>query len=316
MTVDLFPSSLPVVQTVSGSEEGRVWWSKLPALVGALENRWSLRLGQPFAGGSCSWVAPARLSDGSPAVLKISWPHREAEHEGDALRLWSGNGAVRLYNHDRATFALLLERSIPGTELVSADEIDPKQRLLIAAEVLNELWSAPLSEGVSGDGSAVEDLGAVTSEWADLVEARMERLRPNLDSGLVAYGVQLLRELSGSTKRHVLLHGDFNPGNILASRRQPWLTIDPKPMIGDPAYDPWPLIEQIDDPFKRSSPERALTERFAIIADAVGEARDRLLAWAVARQTETALWLADDDKLPDAMAAMQKARLLTLLAEL
>ena len=34
-----------------------------------------------------------------------------------------------------------------------------------------------------------------------------------------------------------LLHGDLHPGNVLAARRRPWLAIDPKPVVGDPAFD-------------------------------------------------------------------------------
>ncbi len=29
----------------------------------------------------------------------------------------------------------------------------------------------------------------------------------------------------------------MHPGNILAAEREPWLMIDPKPYVGDPAYD-------------------------------------------------------------------------------
>ncbi len=35
----------------------------------------------------------------------------------------------------------------------------------------------------------------------------------------------------------VLLATDLHAGNILRSKRKPWLLIDPKPFVGDPAYD-------------------------------------------------------------------------------
>ena len=40
-----------------------------------------------------------------------------------------------------------------------------------------------------------------------------------------------------SLARAVLLHGDFHPGNVLSAQREPWLAIDCKPVVGDPAYD-------------------------------------------------------------------------------
>jgi hypothetical protein len=85
VTVELFPPGLPVVTTVSRTEDGRSWLAGLPSLVEELRERWSLRLEAPFPGGSCSWVAPAALPDGSRVVLKVGWPHREAAGEGIAL---------------------------------------------------------------------------------------------------------------------------------------------------------------------------------------------------------------------------------------
>jgi streptomycin 6-kinase len=35
----------------------------------------------------------------------------------------------------------------------------------------------------------------------------------------------------------VLLATDLHAGNVLQAQREPWLVIDPKPFIGDPAFD-------------------------------------------------------------------------------
>jgi streptomycin 6-kinase len=35
----------------------------------------------------------------------------------------------------------------------------------------------------------------------------------------------------------VLLATDLHAGNVLRASREPWLVIDPKPLVGDPAYD-------------------------------------------------------------------------------
>ena len=85
-----------------GTPPPSAWLEKLPSAVAELERRWSLRLGAPFEGGSCAWVAPAERADGTAAVLKVGLPHFEADHESDALRFWNGDGAVRLLESDRA----------------------------------------------------------------------------------------------------------------------------------------------------------------------------------------------------------------------
>ncbi|MCT9935314.1 aminoglycoside phosphotransferase family protein [Planotetraspora sp. A-T 1434] len=307
VTVELFPSSLPIVTTMGRTESGRSWLARLPSLVEELREQWSLRLGAPFHGGSCSWVAPARLPDGGTAVLKVSWPHREAAGEAEALRWWDGCGAVRVRRYDPESYALLVERCEPGGPLGAADDLQVEERLLLGAEVLRELWCAPPPE------TRLERLGDVTSEWADLVEARMHRLRPGFDPGLVAHGARLLRELPATATREVVVHGDFNPGNVLAAQRRPWLAIDAKPMIGDPCYDPWPLLEQIDDPFAYPDPRRPLASRFALVADALGEDERRMRAWAVARRVETALWAVEHGDSAGACDVMRQVRVLAHL---
>ncbi|WP_370949959.1 aminoglycoside phosphotransferase family protein [Amycolatopsis sp. cg5] len=248
-----------------------------------LAERWSLTLGTPYEGGSCSFTARARRADGTPAVLKISEPHREAAGEATALRLWNGHHAARLYENDG--FALLIERCEPGTHLTDLET---------GATLLRELWITP------PPGTGLEALADVTAEWADLVETRMTEHQPDFDPGLVALGTKLLRELPATATRDVLLHGDFNPGNVLAAHREPWLAIDPKPMTGDPAYDPWPLIEQTE--------AHTLADRFTIAAATLGENPERLKAWALARTVESALWCVSEDDLDDAADEMDTAR--------
>lgn len=208
----------------------------LAGLVAQLAAEWSLRLEPPFHGGSCAWVAPAHLPDGCPVVLKVSWPHREAAGEAEALRLWDGNRAVRLLREDPERHALLLELCDPGHPLGSAQHTSPEQRLLIAADILRALWQTPIPPQTN-----LERLSDVAAEWADLAAERMQRLDPGLDAGLVSHGINLLRDLPASASYQVVVHGDVNPGNIVSSQRG-WLAIDAKPMIGDPGYDPWPLL--------------------------------------------------------------------------
>ncbi|UQA91724.1 aminoglycoside phosphotransferase family protein [Streptomyces halobius] len=315
---DRFPDALPVVETMRRTPSGRAWLDRLPGIVREIEERWELRLGAPFHGGSCSWVAPATgPGDGSTlsarsgwAVLKVTWPHREADGEAPALRAWNGNGAVRLHRWDREHSALLIERCDPGTTLDDSP-LPPAERLTVAAGLLRDLWAAP-----TPPDEQLEHVGTVCAEWADLLQERMIRLRPGYDPGLVTRGAELLRTLPTTAAREVVVHGDFNPGNVLASKRRPWLAIDPKPMVGDPAYDPWPLLAQIDDPFGHPDPRPVLRERYALVADVLGEDPARLMAWAVARGVECALWCADHDEVEDGAELLAEARVLAELAGL
>lgn len=303
--MNLFPDTLPIYAGLPRSAGGQEWLDALPGMVESLATRWSLELGEPFHGGSASWVAPVIRFDGTQAVLKISWPHREAREEATALRLWDGDGACRLLQEDRDAYALLIERCLPGVPLKDLDA-PADERLLAAAAVLAKLWSAAEAPGFE----AVAD---VTAEWADIATERMDRLAPPYDPGLVRHGVELLRSLPRTATRSVIVHGDFNPGNLLSSDRAGWLAIDAKPMVGDPGYDPLPLLMQVDPPFQCEDPRRVLRHRYGLFAEAVGEPVERLLAWSVAREVESALWYASRDEVAEGATAMSDA---ATLAEL
>jgi streptomycin 6-kinase len=291
--------------------EQRAWLAELPKLIRDVERRWSIRLGPPYTGGTCAWVAPATLPDNAPAVLKISWPHLEAAGEAEALRVWAGRGAVRLYRHDPERWALLLERCDPGTKLGESCDLPVAGRLRAAARLLAELHSAPVPPGVE-----LDRLDARMADWADLTEQRMARLRPDFDPGLVDLGVRLLRELPGTAGREVVVHADFNPGNILAVRGRSWLAIDPKPLVGDGAYDPWPLVQQVDNPFAYLRARQLVADRFALVADQLAVHVWRLLAWSVARCVEDALWTVENGDVRSGGVLMGHAHLMAALADL
>lgn len=298
----LFPDTLAIYDGMSKTEDGRDWLAALPGLVHDLAAEWEVDLAEPFHGGSAAWVAPATLKDGTPAVLKVSWPHREAREEGNGLALWNGTGACQVYREDRDRYALLLERCVPGIPLTKVEKT-PEERLLIAADVINQLW-------IPAPDTGFERVADVTAEWAQIARERMDKFRPPFDAALVDTGIRLLESLPNTAGRSVLIHGDFNPGNILSADRAPWLAIDAKPMIGDPGYDPSPLLLQVDPPLEYDDPAPVLRDRFRLFADAVGESADRLLQWSLARDVEAALWYVSRDSLAEGVETMNSAAII------
>jgi streptomycin 6-kinase len=295
---------------VAAEEGADVWLAGLPSLVHEFVARWNLEPGEPFEGGMTSWTAPVRRDDGTDAVLKIVWPHREAREEATALRLWDGDGAVTLLDEDRERWVLLLERCLPGTTL--RDTVLPADDALsIGADVLTRLWRNGPDEGAH-----YELLTDVAHGWATMVRDHLDDLDTRFDAGLLALGADLLDELPRSATRAVLLHGDFNPGNLLAATRTPWLAIDCKPMIGDAAFDPSQFVLQARDPFSEPDAERVLDERFKRFADLIGEDPRRCIAWGVARETEYAVWESARGHAADAHDAMERVAMLARVAAL
>lgn len=249
------------------------WVERLPQIVDELAQRWSLRVGEPYdPGGTCSWVAPARGPQGRDLVLKVGWLHDEARSEADGLRAWDGRGAVLLVDAhtDGTTSALLLERCSPGTPLGHAVE-EPEQDIVVA-ELLTQLWIEPAAN------FRFRPLQAMCDSWAAALEARLAASPPALDHGLVRAGLALFRSLPATADRSVLLCTDLHAENILAAARQPWLAIDPKPYLGDPAYDP--LQHMLNCEERLIVDPAGLTDRMAGL---LGIDRHRLGQWLFAR---------------------------------
>jgi len=231
--------------------------------------------GQPFQpGGIASWVAPARNSLGEHSVLKLGWRHEEAWHEADALRAWGGDGAVRLIDAlvVGETSALLLEACEPGTPL--SQGVRPLGQDAVVANLLRRLWIEPPPD------HPFRSLQTMCDRWADEFEEKQATIapQPRLDPGLARAGVELFRALPGTADRHVLLCTDLRPHNVLASRRQPWLAIDPKPYVGDPTYDP--LQHMLNFPERLVADPAGLMQRMAALLDLDA---DRLRQWLFAR---------------------------------
>lgn len=210
------------------------WLAALPDVIEAIASDWELQLSEPYLpGGQCAWVAPARGEGGDELALKLGWRHREAEHEADALRFWDGDGAVRCFKTRSLadTTALLLERCVPGDHLGRALP-EPEQDVVITG-LMRRLWARQPSEG-----EPFGSLAAMCDLWAEWFELEFERDSQGLDPGLARDGMVILRALPRSADRTVLLCTDLHAGNVLSARREPWLVIDPKPFVGDPAFEP------------------------------------------------------------------------------
>jgi streptomycin 6-kinase len=224
-----------------------------------------------------AWVAPARTADGEEVVLKVGWPHDEARAEADALRVWDGDGTVRVLAHDVDRWALLLERCVPGSPL--GDEWDD-DTVSIGIRFMPRLWR-PVEHGFPR-------LTDLTVLWAATGHERAARWPSILDAAIVREGLDLLVSLAASGQS-LLLHTDLHPGNVLRSQREPWLAIDPKPLIGDPGYDAYQLVVHgVHD-------VAHLRARIDRVAGDLGIDVDRLRAWTLARSVEWALWAGRND---------------------
>ena len=264
------PVKIParVAESARSTPTGAQWLARLPELIETLSRRWSLTVCDPFdhedvTGG---WVAPVALPDGDSAVLKLGIPHMEADHEVHGLRFWDGDPTVRLWDADEDHGAMLLERCQPGTTLRALPE--PEQDLVIAG-LLRRLWRLPRAP------HPFRPLSEMLKHWSRLTLADAQKWP---DAGLVREGLSLFYELPRTAVAEVLLATDLHAGNVLRSERMPWLVIDPKPFVGDPAYDATQHLFNCNERL-RADPDRTIRR----IADLLGVDHERVRLWTFAR---------------------------------
>jgi streptomycin 6-kinase len=296
-----------------GRPGGAAWLERLPRLVEECAAAWDLHVRAPFPDASVSFVAPAVLADGTQAVLKVNFPDAESEHEADALVAWGGVGAVRLLAADAERRALLVERCMPGTQLWGI--ADEEAANGAAAGVLRALWRpAP-------EGHGFRALEGEARRWAQELPARFERHGRPLDRALLHRAIGWIGELLYAPDGPpVVVHQDLHGGNVLLAARGSspsavapgppplwgraggqWLAIDPKPLVGERAFDVASLLrdrrgELAADP----APVRRIRRRLDQLAEALDLDRERMRRWAVVHAL--AWGLCDDEWFPELVA--------------
>jgi streptomycin 6-kinase len=262
------------------TDAGRAWLARLPRLVDDCVEQWSLDLGAPFPYAYASLAAPATLPDGSEAVLKICFPHRESEHEHEALRAWDGNGAVRLLAHDPERWALLIERCRPGTSL---RDVGMEGALDVLVQLLPRLWIRA--------GPPFRPLAEEAAWWAETMRESWEKAGRPFERKLLDAALAALVELPPSQGEQVLLHQDLHADNVLRAEREPWLVIDPKPLVGEREFGLAPIVRA----FELGHSERTVRRRLDRLSAELGLDRERARDWALA---QTIAWSFGSEYLP------------------
>jgi streptomycin 6-kinase len=253
---------------------GSEWLCRLPRLVAECAEAWNLRLGPAFEGCNVSLVLAVERADGLPAVLKINFPDEESEYEAVALDHWNGVGAVRLLAQESERRALLIERCVPGDTLWQVRDEEEANR--IASNVLRRLWRpTPL-------GHPFRFLADEALRWAEELPREWASMGRPFERALIERAVEAARELVASQRELVVVHQDFHGGNVLRAEREPWLAIDPKPLVGERAFDAASLLRDRRAELARDpAPERRIRGRLDQLTAELDLDRERLRGWGI-----------------------------------
>lgn len=234
---------------------------------------WQLtRDGAPVP-SSRATVVPVRTRGGALAVLKVGGgPDSALEHL--ALTRWDGEGAVRLLRADPRRRALLLDR--------------------LAGQDLSEVWDLQACEVVAGLYRQLHrPVGAPFVQLSDHVSDVLEGLgelprSAPLPRRLVEQAVALGRDFTTDEATDgILVHADLHYGHVLADAEGGWQAISPRPLSGDPHYEPAPmLLHRFDE--LAGDVRDGVRRRFHTLIDTAGLDEERARDWVIVRMVAQA----------------------------
>jgi streptomycin 6-kinase len=259
-------------------------------IFGAWMNRWSLVPdGAPIITPG-SRLLPVRLND-TPTMLKVALDTDE-KYGNRLMTWWDGDGAAQVLAHHED--GLLMERAMGRRSLMHMaihGEDDEASRILCSA-------LARLHVPRATPPPPLVELGP----WFASL-----RIAAAQHGGLYALSLQTAEALLADPQDVVVLHGDMHHDNVLDFDSRGWLAIDPKRVRGERGFDYANLICNPDLP-TAVDPQR-FRRQLAVIVEAAGLDRRRLLQWVLAFAGLSAAWFLEDDALEQASGQLKVAQI-------
>jgi streptomycin 6-kinase len=280
---------LPDVIRTKAVVAGSAWWlDEVDDLVAALEDEWSIVVGDLLSGGTEALVAEAVCVDGTAAVLKILVPRAEGQElagglppgasEIAVLRLADGDGCARLLRADVAREALLLERLGPS---LSTLDMPTRERHKVLARLAQALWRPAPDSGLT--------TGAVKGRWlADRIVYLWHELDRPCAEITVDHALACCerRVAAHDDERAVLVHGDVHQWNTLQTLDgADYRLVDPDGLLAEPEYDLGVMMREDADEIWVDGPG----ERAHRLAALTGTDATAIWEWGVAERVSTGL---------------------------
>ncbi len=199
--------------------QGRIWLESLPSVVLDIAQKYEISKLVPVDNLSYNYVLKG-IQDNCQIVLKLGLDNAALKQEHAALKAFSKFGAARVLAEEDGM--LLLEQALPGTSLKSYFPQNDDEATHIACDVMKLLHQAPIPE--SSNFPHVNKYFETLNKDYEIPTKYLSKARI------------MFNHLIQTSGKPFLLHGDLHHDNILKNRDS-WIVIDPKGIIGEPAYE-------------------------------------------------------------------------------
>lgn len=258
-------------------DRGKCWLNDLPAIVRTMTEAYGLSELKPLNNPSYHYVLSG-FKNNRPIILKLGLDPKGLEQEAATLQVFEGFGTVSVLGQRPG--ALLLERAIPGISLKSYFPSKDSEAIQIACAVMKRLHQAPRPK--AGLFPAVQDWLAILDKPWDIPNQYLEKAR------------RLRAQLLETSKQAVLLHGDLHHDNMLQYGEQ-WAVIDPKGVMGEPAYEVAAFIRNpIAELLISNNPMDILRNRIHVFSKILGLDRQRISDGCFVQAVLAWIWALED----------------------
>jgi streptomycin 6-kinase len=254
-------------------EQGKVWLNELPQLVAAISSRLGLSDLKEVANLTYNYVLSGFQGD-NPIILKLGLDDQSLRREAFALKCFDGYDTVKvLFEYDEI---LLLERIIPGTSLKSYFQDKEQKSIEIACGVMKKIHKASIPK--DHNFPHIKDWLAVLDSDLKIPAKTLQKTRELRD--------QLLKTAASD----VLLHGDLHHDNILQNGDD-WAVIDPKGVIGEPAYEVAAFIRNpMPELLSVQKTEEIIQNRIVVFSNLLELSTQRILDWSFVQAVLSWIW--------------------------
>lgn len=242
--------------------------------------RWSLTKATPIADSARSAIFRVEQNGRSFAVLKILKPvAADEERRGAMLMNWyGGEGAATVFDiHGDTIFMEWLDGGTLGDAARAGHDNEATIAIATLIASLHRPRAAP-----------PENLLELRPRFQALFDTDM-RQWPYTARDLYARACGIALKLFDRPFANIPLHGDLHHDNIMSSDRG-WLAIDPKGLLGDPAYELANVFRNPNGASKLVTDPRRINGLADAFAARLGLDRKRLLGWAAAHSALSACW--------------------------
>jgi streptomycin 6-kinase len=275
-------------RAVALGEAGVAWLAGLDGLVRDLAAEWHLSIDQTLSGGTESFVAKTRTAAGQNAVLKIAIPGLDpTASELRTLLAAQGRGYARVFRHDAARGAMLLERL--GCQLNELGLPVDAQLEAICVTLLGA-WT-PLPEGaqfMTGAEKARNLADFIETEWRDLGKPCSARTIE------MACSFAHARRRAFDPETAILAHGDAHAWNTLVAPGDGPMCfkfVDPDGLFIERAYDLGILMREWGAELLAGDPLVLGRRRCHQLARLTGVEPERIWQWGFIERTSSGLLL-------------------------